>query len=240
MTDKLEVDNEHTVNTLEYVHQDVVKLLAADKSGHDIDHVERVYRLSMQLAKQEGANLEEVAYTAYLHDVDDYKLFGEEHAENLTNAKAILERYKVEPEMSRRVLLNISTMGYSKSLEGIRPESLAGKIVSDADMNDAIGAQGLIRICAYSISKGRPFFVRSIKPNTKALSAEAYKAGDDKHAVQHFFDKLLLLPGMMMTEAGRVEAGKRAEIMVDYLKELFREEDAKDWELYLDDFILRR
>ena len=44
---------------------------------------------------------------------------------------------------------------------------------------------------------------------------------------------------MMMTESGRLEGEKRAEIMVSYLRELFREEGADDWELFLDDFLTR-
>lgn len=78
-------------NEFEQIRGDVSQLLSADKSGHSIDHVDRVHRLSMEFAGFECADPGTVSLTAYLHDVDDYKLFGPESAENLTNAKTILE-----------------------------------------------------------------------------------------------------------------------------------------------------
>ena len=48
-------------------------------------------------------------------------------------------------------------MGYSKYLDGVRPTSLEGKVVSDADMLD-LGANGIIRTLEYGFVKGRPVF----------------------------------------------------------------------------------
>lgn len=220
----------------EMVRKDVASLLESDKSGHGMEHVDRVYNLSLELARQENADLDVVALAAYLHDVDDYKLFGRESAEKLTNANAILRKNNIEQELGRRVLEIIPAMGYNNFLEGKRPESLEGQIVSDADMNDAIGSQGLIRVFEYNASKGRPFFVKSIPPQREELTAEQYRSIGNDHAVQHFFDKLLKIPGILMTESGRIEGEKRAQIMIDYLYELFREEDADDWMAHLDEF----
>ena len=148
------------------VRTDVADLLAADKSGHGMEHVERVSRLALDFAEKEGAELEVVEFTSLLHDVDDYKLFGTESAENLTNAKTILERHRIDKAIGQKVLTNISMMGYNKSLEGVRPKTLEWAVVSDADMCDAIGAQGLIRVFEYNASKGRPFFEKTIPPAT--------------------------------------------------------------------------
>ena len=38
---------------------------------------------------------------------------------------------------------------------------------------------------------------------------------------------------MMLTETGRAEAKRRQAIMIDFLKELFREESSKDWSEFL-------
>ena len=48
-----------------------------------MEHVNRVLNLSLKFAKTERANKDVVALIALLHDVDDYKLFGIESAENL-------------------------------------------------------------------------------------------------------------------------------------------------------------
>ena len=128
---------------MEAVAQSVKELLPGG-DGHGFDHVERVRVLAMRFAKQQCADLEAVELAALLHDVDDYKLFGQKYAEELINANAILDRYDIGLETKVAVLDVIATMGYSKHLEGIRPSTLEGQIVSDADMCDAIGAMGEI------------------------------------------------------------------------------------------------
>lgn len=221
----------------EKIRSEVNDVLGADTSGHSIDHVDRVVRMSMEFAEHEAADPEITSLIALLHDADDYKLFGRESAENLTNATKILDRNAIDAKIARQVLKAIPMMGYNNYLEGIRPDTIEGKIVSDADMNDAIGARGLIRVFEYNASKGRPFFDKSISPVTDELSAEEYRASPNEHAVQHFFDKLLLIPDIMMTKSGYKEAKERAIVMEEFLKEMFREEDAQEWLEYLDAFI---
>lgn len=223
--------------TIEAVRGDVAELLAKDKSGHGIEHVDRVTALALGFARYEQADTSVVELTSLLHDVDDYKLFGAENAEHLTNARAILERHRIHESIGRKVLENISLMGYSKYLEGIRPKTLEGAVVSDADMCDAIGAQGIIRVFEYNASKDRPFFAKTIPPVSSELSTSEYRAAGNEHAVQHFFDKLLLIPDILMTHSGRKEGERRAKIMTSFLGELFREEDAQDWQRHLDDFL---
>ena len=54
---------------------------------------------------------------------------------------------------------------------------------------------------------------------------------------KHFFDKLLKIPSIMMTNVGDNEAQKRRFIMVDFLRELFRENDSIEWADYLEEFL---
>lgn len=70
----------------------VRELLGGDKSGHADDHVERVAQLAERFASEcgEPVDVQEVLLTAWLHDVDDYKLVGREQAEKLENAKRIM------------------------------------------------------------------------------------------------------------------------------------------------------
>ena len=71
---------------IQEVRRYAFELLNTDNSGHNMDHIDRVLRLSLKFAKQECANTEVISLIALLHDVDDYKLFGKENSENLTNA----------------------------------------------------------------------------------------------------------------------------------------------------------
>lgn len=215
------------------IANDVHELLAKDTSGHGMQHVERVEGLAVSFAKKEGADIGTVALIALLHDVDDYKLFGKESADNLTNANKILDTYDVDKVRKGLALDAIRSMGYNKYLEGVRPATLEGQIVSDADMCDAIGSIGILRTHAYALSKGNEFFDKTQAPIDRSLSADQYRSAKHEHSVQHFFDKLLTIPSILLTESGREEGEKRKNIMTTFLSELFEEEGSHEWQDYL-------
>lgn len=118
------------------VAEQVQQLLNDPTDGHGFDHVERVRKIALQIAEQEGGDRQIIELVVLLHDVDDYKIFGQASADNLTNAKRILSQAKITKSIRHSVLDIISHMGYSKYLKGIRPQTLEGQIVSDADMCD--------------------------------------------------------------------------------------------------------
>jgi len=101
------------------------------------------------------------------------------------NAKSIMQSCKVDDEIQKRVLDIISNMGFSKCLKGIRPKTLEGQIVSDADMCDAIGSSGIIRSVAYSVSeKGSgTIFDKDILPIID-ITQEKYNSGGGNYT-QH-------------------------------------------------------
>lgn len=213
----------------EKLRSEVAELLTGDDS-HGFDHVARVGNMALRFAHAEGADATVVELAVLLHDVDDYKLFGEESAKNLTNAAKLLDRHEVSEATKQQALEIIRTMGYNKYLDGVRPTSLEGMVVSDADMCDAIGAEGILRTHAYALSKGNHFFDSTLVPEDAETDAASYRADKKSHSVQHFFDKLLIIPSIMMTAAGKEEAEKREKIMTDFLEELFRENDATEWQ----------
>lgn len=223
------------VKMIEEVKRRVFELLNKDNSGHGMDHINRVYKLSVKFAQKEQADIMVVSLIALLHEVDDYKLFGEESARNLTNAKIIMSEVGVDVDIQNRVIDAIKKIGYKKYLGGVRPDSLEGMIVSDADMCDGLGVTGILRTYDYQKSHGRPFFDREVFPNSEVTTYN-YKLCDDS-AVCHCFDKLLRLRGIMMTESGKEEASSRHDIVVSVLYHLFDEEDAPEWREYLDSFL---
>lgn len=222
---------------IDEVEKAVLALLEKDDSGHGIDHIKRVLELSLKFAEREQANKEVVRLIALLHDVDDYKLFGFEQAKDLTNAKKIMQDANINPEIQKEVLSSLQCIGYSKALRGIRPKTIEGKIVSDADMCDAIGANGIIRVYTYSMKHHKPFFDRYSFPIAN-LSVDEYTKRDADSSVCHMFEKLLKLQKMMLTNAGKEEAKARHQIMVDFLYHLFAEENADEWKEYLDNYLL--
>ncbi|MGB4948465.1 MAG: HD domain-containing protein [Candidatus Competibacter denitrificans] len=222
------------------VWQGVEECLGGDGSGHGVDHVERVYDLSMGFCDQyPSVGREVVALAAMLHDVDDYKLVGREQAQHLRNATEIMKLADIAKDTQIAVRGIVANMGYSKALRGIRPTTLEGMIVSDADMCDAIGANGITRALMYAVSdKGSGIvFDRNTFPLID-LTADQYNSGGTTHNtdsfINHFFEKLLKVRGMMMTEPGQQEATTRDELMIDFLGLYFREQRAPEWSQLLE------
>lgn len=221
---------------IEIVKEEVQKLLGKDNSGHDMNHINSVLKLSLAFATKEKADKKIISLIALLHDVDDYKLFGNESEENLLNAKRIMKVANIDTDTQNKVLSELERIGYSNLLKGRRPMTIEGKIVSDADMCDTLGANGILRIYKYSLKHGKPFFDKNIFP-IEDMSADKYTRKCADSSVCHMFEKPLKLKKLMFTKAGFNEAAKRHKMMVDFLYQLFDEEDVSDWKRYLDNYL---
>ena len=116
------------------------------------------------------------------------------------------------------IIKNISFKG-----AGVRAgmNTLEGKVVQDADRLDALGAIGIARTFAYGGSKGRPIYDPLVRPKRHKTFAQ-YKKGAGP-TINHFYEKLLLLKGLMNTRTGRIMAQKRHAFLEIYLKRFFRE-----------------
>ena len=227
---------------IEQIKEKVKLHMSNDDCGHGFDHVERVYNIALGLLKTEKADSNVVMLAALLHDADDYKLFGQEVADNLTNAKRIMSECNVEPEVQNKVCDVVANMGYSKSLAGIRPTTIEGKIISDADMLDAIGVNGIVRTLNYAFARcqkyGNPVFDKQVWPELN-LTAEEYKMQGRRadNCINHFFEKTLRLGKMMMTDAGREQSKIRLKRMVDFLYGYFDENNVSEWAEYLNEYL---
>lgn len=220
---------------IEEVKKQVCKLLNTDISGHSMDHVNRVLNLALQFAEKENADKRIVTLIALLHDVDDYKLFGEESQKNLTNAKKIMENVNISVEDQNKVLDALKCIGYSKRLKGLVTDTIEGKVVSDADMCDAIGAIGILRVHQFGLKIGRPFFEKNIFP-VEDISYN-YHMQETASTINFIIEVLLKYKDLMLTNAGKEEAKERHKIIIDFLYNFFKEENASDWIKYLDNYL---
>lgn len=112
--------------------------------------------------------------------------------------------------------------------------------MSDADMCDAIGVVGIERALVYACHHGGRIFDPAVWPNVN-LAAHEYNADGNTHDtdgfINHFFEKLLKLKGLMLTKPGRIEAENRQQIMVDFLRHYFREKNALEWGEFLEEYL---
>ncbi|MDE6141837.1 MAG: HD domain-containing protein [Bacilli bacterium] len=218
------------------IRDEVVKLLDKDKSGHGMIHVDRVTYLAKSFAEYEHANVEEVKLIALLHDVDDYKLFGHESQEKLTNARNIMHKIGIDVDTQERICSQLKCIGYSKYLKKMRPDSLEGMIVSDADMCDALGATGILRVFQFGLKIDRPFF--KIDEFPKKEDNYGNHLIPAPSTVNFIFEVLFNYPNIMLTDSGKKEAKARIRIMIDFLRNYFEEEKANEWLKYLDEYLI--
>ena len=195
-------------------------IFAYDCSGNDYHHTMRVYRLAMQIAEQENADMLIVQLAALLHDVDDVKLSPETH-EAKKNAVGFMKNNGVDEKVIASVCKIIDEVSFAGT-DSVVPSTLEGKCVQDADRLDAIGAIGIARAFGYGGSKGRRIHDPDIKPMTNMNKAD-YNQNHNSTSINHFYEKLLLLKDMMNTETAKKMAMHRQAVMEDFLEEFMAE-----------------
>lgn len=197
----------------------VRKFFEEDFSGHDFWHTLRVYNLAKYIAKVEKCDIETVCLGALLHDVDDYKLVGQE-IESFKNAKTFLRGENYPEDKIEKICHIISQVSF-KGNDTVTPDTIEGKIVQDADRLDAIGAIGIGRTFAYGGSHKTPMHIPNMKYKENMSAEEYYK--NVGTTINHFYEKLLKLKDLMNTETAKSMAKHRHEYMEMFLKEFYDE-----------------
>ncbi|GAB9467485.1 Hd repeat domain-containing protein [Globisporangium polare] len=200
--------------------------LKSNDASHDWRHIERVWTLARTLAQEENVptdNLEVVDLAALLHDIDDWKYQTEGDAPT-KRAVQFLESQSVPSDKIARVMAIIDTMGFKEELGGAQLEiSVEFGCVQDADRLDAIGAIGIARCFTYGGHKKRTLYDPEISP-TEELSKEQYmQQGRAAPTINHFYEKLFKLRGMMKTNAGKRIAEERHAFMEQFVAQFYKE-----------------
>lgn len=200
-----------------------VKSYMEDKeAGHNWWHIHRVRENARYILSMEGRGdpfIIELA--ALLHDIGDDKIDAETDGIKLTGS--FLSKLDVNKGVIDAVTEIMAKISFRDSFEGSYSRSTELDIVQDADRLDAIGAIGIARAFAYGGSKGNEIFnpekaIRSYK------TKKEYTASDSS-TINHFYEKLLLIKGMMNTETGRRLAFERHQYMEEFLAQF-----KKEWE----------
>ena len=201
----------------------VKQTLDGAEGGHDWFHIERVYKNSLLIAKEENVDLLVVSLGALLHDIADAKFHDGDESIGPKIANEFLISKEVSPEIIAHVIAIIENISYKSSL-GIKKErfnSIELQVVQDADRLDAIGAIGIARTFNYGGFKNRAIYNPDILPNLK-MSKEEYKKSTAP-TINHFYEKLLLLKDKMNTSSGKKIAKKRHQFMTEYLEQFYGE-----------------
>ena len=202
----------------------IKEIFQNDFSGHDFFHSMRVYRTAINIAEAEHADMQVVALAALLHDVDDRKL-SPMTAEKKENAARFMRSQNVPESEIRQVCQIIDEVSF-KGTDSVRPSTPEGKCVQDADRLDALGAIGIARTFAYGGNHNRAIYDPELPPRTAMNQAQYYSSKST--SLNHFYEKLFLLEGMMNTETGKAIARKRTQYMQQFVDEFLNEWDGLD------------
>ena len=192
--------------------------LPANDPAHDLAHVRRVVANARMLASAEGADLAVVLPAAWLHDcvVVPKDSADRPRASRLAAAAAADFLADAGYPAAHIPAIRHAIEAHSFSAR-IPPETLAARVVQDADRLDAIGAIGIARTLMLGATMGKPLYDEAEPlPTTRPPD-------ETRAAIDHFYTKLLRLAEMMQTETGRREGERRTALMQLYLAELGRE-----------------
>ena len=187
-------------------------------ASHDYQHIERVYKNAETILQSEPqADVQIVRLAVLLHDVSDAKYTQTKEAE-----ERILQKLDLTEEQRQHIRDIIASVSFNGGNE-LQAKTIEAKIVRDADRLDAIGAVGIARTFAYGGAKGRKLYDDAEEARAN-MSVEQYRTKSTA-SVTHFYEKLLLLKDLMVTEKGKQMAEERHAFMVSFLEQLQKERD---------------
>ena len=191
------------------------------EGGHDWFHIERVYKNSLLIAKDEDCDLTVVQLGALLHDIADSKFHDGDETVGPRTARTFLENQNVDEQTIQHVINIIENISFKGGNFEKEFNSKELEIVQDADRLDALGAIGIARCFNYGGFKNRALYNPEIKPNL-SMSKEEYK-NSESPTLNHFYEKLLLLSAKMNTPTGKKLAESRHQYMEDFLSQFLGE-----------------
>ena len=168
-----------------------------NEPGHDFNHIQRVRKIAIFLAKDCKIDTFFVEMLALLHDVEDKKL------SSVHTVKEFLDTLDIIDSAKETLLYILPYLSFSKYPTLPEHFPLIGKIVSDADRLDAIGAVGIARAFSYGGSHNRSF----------------------EETLKHFDEKLLVLDQYLYLEKSKELAIKRMKFLKEFYKEFNEELD---------------
>ena len=213
-------------NTITFVKE----TLKNAEGGHDWFHIERVFKNTILISKEEKVDIFVVSLAALLHDIADPKFYNGDETIGPKVAKEFLETQKVDEKTINHVINIIKHISFKNSFDTKKNSSQVKRkhftskeleVVQDADRLDAIGAIGIARCFNYGGFKNRTLYNPEILPNLN-MTKEEYK-NSNAPTINHFYEKLLLLKDKMNTVSGKKIAKNRHQFMETFLNQFYDE-----------------
>lgn len=188
---------------------------------HDFDHVLRVTRLALRLAREESADVEIVNASALLHDSKGSAPGVEgnaraEHHKSSSNFAGEILTLKGWPDEKIRAVQHCILAHRFRGTED-RPETIEAMVLFDADKLDVLGAIGAARTIAYAALAGQPTYAQ---PSAQFLQTGERQPGEPHSSYHEFLFKLSKVKNRMFTESGKKLAEARHAYLVEFYTQL--------------------
>ncbi len=189
--------------------------------SHDFLHFIRVRNMCVKLAKAERdttIRYEVLLPAAWLHDLNAPEKNSPLRSQgSRISAKAAIQQLRdwgYDQAHFEAIAHAIEAHSFSAA---IPPQTHEARILQDADRLDAIGAIGMLRCFSVGGRLNRTFY------DLNDPFASARPPADGQYTLDHFYQKLFKLPGLMQTEAGKTEAHARIETLKIFIHNLSEE-----------------
>lgn len=212
------------MNTMDLIAKTILfvkEKLKNAEGGHDWFHIERVYKNSLLISKNETCDTTVVQLAALLHDIADSKFHDGDETIGPKVAREFLEGEAIDEAIITHVVRIIENISYKGGNFEKKFSSIELDVVQDADRLDAIGAIGIARTFNYGGFKNRALYDPEIDPNG-SMTKEEYKRNESP-TINHFYEKLLLLKDKMNTQTGKEIAEQRHRYMEGFLAQFYAE-----------------
>lgn len=218
-----------------------VRRIVSEKLGcsaHDLEHTFRVYNNCLRISKDmENVDLDALKYAALLHDIarieedndnsgkTDHALLGAEQA------REILTKLGKSKEFIDKVSSAIRTHRYRNNL---KPETIEGKILYDADKLDVIGIIGICRSYMIAGEYNQKIYndtdlLEYIKTNLDGGKPNGKIKDISLHSPNiEFMTKDINIPNTMFTKNGKKIACNRIKKMQEFFDNLKDEINGND------------
>ena len=203
----------------------VKEYLSDKESGHNWWHIYRVRNNAMYIYRKElrGDPLI-IELAALLHDIGDDKI--DSDTDGKAVVRAFLEDLSADQGLIAGITFIMENISFRDSFNGSVARSPELDIVQDADRLDAIGAIGIARAFNYGGSRNNEIYNPGIK--TRSYGTKEEYSNSDSSTINHFYEKLLKLKGMMNTDTGKALAAERHSYMESFLDQFYREWSVTD------------
>lgn len=195
-----------------------------EKTGHSIDHLERVLAYALKICEKEGGNRQVIAVASYAHDV--HRIMGAElkrfctPEESLPLVSKLIQPLDLTDSEKEHVLYAIKHHEeYAFGKEKVTISDIESKIVQDADNLDAIGAIAIIRAFRYGVANGMPDY----DPNIEFYQNEYSESVNDRSTIHHLYNKSLRLGNYLHTVAAREIAKEKTALIKDFINVYVKE-----------------